>query len=94
MGILIIMVIIIIKNNTSILIIKKPIQALLLDYLISLGAQTVVAIDLLASALGKKMQLVCIFPVDWIDFFGVTESQVNSSQLGVEGGLIFLTMSF
>ena len=84
MGILIIVVII---------IIKKPFQTLL-DYLISLGAQTVSAIDLLVSALCKKMQLVCIFPVDWIDFFGVTESQVNSSQLGVEGGLIFITMPF
>ena len=62
MGILIIMVIIIIKNNTSILIIKKPIQALLLDYSISLGAQTVVAIDLPVSALGKKMQFFLHFP--------------------------------
>ena len=61
MGILIIMVIIIIKNNTSILIIKKPFQTLL-DYSISLGAQTVVAIDLPVSALGKKMQFFLHFP--------------------------------
>ena len=78
MGILIIMVIIIIKNNTSISIIKEPILTVL-DYSISLGAQTAVAIDLLVSALGSFF----VFS-QWLPFLsGVTKSQVISSELGV-----------
>ena len=52
------------------------------------------AIDLLVSAFGKKIQLFFAFS-QWLPFlFGVTKSQVDSCVLGVEGGLIFLTMPF
>ena len=78
MGILIIMVIIIIKNNTSISIIKEPILTVL-DYSISLGAQTAVAIDLLVSALGSFF----VFSQSLPFLSGVTKSQVVSSELGV-----------